>query len=129
MIERVESQLDWHDRGDRIQDRSRITLELRVFGYPDFALLPLAIVSVSADTSSPLEQHRDYRQYPLDWKVDEGIGTAREVEARCAIAHREGLVLAAWAAALVTVLVCLGQLAAERAPPSRSERFKNLEVD
>lgn len=37
--------------------------------------------------------------------------------------------VALWAAAMVAVLVCLGQLAAERAPPSRVNRFENLEVD
>jgi hypothetical protein len=51
------------------------------------------------------------------------------VEARCAEAHRRELNYATWAASLVTVLVCLGQLAAERAPPSRVSRFKNTEVD
>lgn len=40
--------------------------------------------------------------------------------------HRD---LALWAAAVCTVLVCLGQLAAERAPPSREIWYKNLEVD
>lgn len=75
-----------------------------------------------------LERHReeivsDIRQ------VDEAIVLASGVEARCAAAHKDELSLAMWGAALVAVLVCLGQLAAERAPPSRDEWFKNLEVD
>ncbi len=40
--------------------------------------------------------------------------------------HRD---FALWAAAMCAVLVCLGQIAAERAPPSRTNRFRNLEVD
>lgn len=56
--------------------------------------------------------------------------SAVAVDARCAAAHKEELSYAAWAAALVTVLVCLGQLAAERASPKIvGSRFKWMEVD
>lgn len=66
-------------------------------------------------------------------ELDEPIqarASAVAVDARCAAAHKEELAYAAWAAALVTVLVCLGQLAAERASPKIvGSRFKWMEVD
>lgn len=64
-----------------------------------------------------------------DSREEPARSAARDVEQRCAAAHRREVELAAWAAALVSVLVCLGQLAAERAPPSKVSRFGNLEVD
>jgi hypothetical protein len=116
MVQRIER--DW----SAYETSTDVTL--RFLDDPTFATPVMSVVWISAAEPAPNIGDSISAGYAptKSWPV-------AEVEARCAEAHRRELDYATWAASLVTVLVCLGQLAAERAPPSRESWIKNVEVD